>query len=282
MGAAYDTKPLLMGQATLIQVREYGASGSTVLVLHGGPGAPGYMAPVARRLAAATGLRVLEPLQRGSEDQHPLTVARHVQDLHEVVERYCPEERPALVGHSWGAMLALAHGAAHPGRARSLVLVGCATFDPVARHHIETTRSQRMGPHVRRRLEGLAREFPDPDKRLAMMAHLLLPVDSHDLFSTGREVLTCDAQAHQETWDDMIRLQDAGIYPAAFEAVDVPVLMLHGGEDPHPGGMIRESLEPHIPQLEYVELECCGHYPWLEKAARDEFFGVLGEWLTAT
>jgi hypothetical protein len=36
----------------------------------------------------------------------------------------------------------------------------------------------------------------------------------------------------------MIRLQDHGVYPAAFSAIRSPVLMLHGAVDPHPGRMI--------------------------------------------
>jgi len=58
-----------------------------------------------------------------------------------------------------------------------------------------------------------------------------------------------------------------------------PVLMLHGAVDPHPGQMIRANLEPHLPQLEYLEWQRCGHYPWLERAVRGEFFAVLHEWL---
>ena len=48
----------------LMRIREYGSAGPMVVLLHGGPGAPGYMAPVARELADS--FRVLEPLQRGS------------------------------------------------------------------------------------------------------------------------------------------------------------------------------------------------------------------------
>ena len=44
-----------------MNVRKYGEPPFTVAVLHGGPGAPGYMAPVARELAQTVG--VLEPLQ---------------------------------------------------------------------------------------------------------------------------------------------------------------------------------------------------------------------------
>jgi pimeloyl-ACP methyl ester carboxylesterase len=55
--------------------------------------------------------------------------------------------------------------------------------------------------------------------------------------------------------------------------------MLHGAHDPHPGAMIRTSLAPHLPQLEYVEWERCGHYPWHERHAREEFFATLRDWL---
>jgi pimeloyl-ACP methyl ester carboxylesterase len=80
----------------------------------------------------------------------------------------------------------------------------------------------------------------------------------------------------------MMRLQADGVYPRAFETIRVPVIMLHGSVDPHPGQMIRASLEPHLGQLEYVEWERCGHYPWLEPAARDDFFRRLVEWIHQT
>src|SRR5262249_43755468 len=88
-----------------------------------------------------------------------------------------------------------------------------------------------------------------------------------------------DVRAHTETWEDMVRLQQEGVYPAAFAAIKSPVLMLHGACDPHPGQMIRASLEPYLPQLEYCEWELCGHSPWLEKGIRDEFFAVTRNWL---
>jgi pimeloyl-ACP methyl ester carboxylesterase len=70
------------------------------------------------------------------------------------------------------------------------------------------------------------------------------------------------------------------VYPASFAAIDVPVLVLHGSEDPHPGRMIRAGLAPYLPQLEYHEWERCGHYPWLEKAAHESFYKVLSGWLS--
>ncbi|MBI1850224.1 MAG: alpha/beta hydrolase [Planctomycetes bacterium] len=259
-----------------MQIREYGTTGPRIVLLHGGPGAAGYLAPVARELADA--FRVSEPFQRRSGGE-PLTVARHVADLQETIERF-GDERPALVGHSWGAMLALAYAAAHPGRARSLVLVGCGTFDAVARARYGEIREARLTDDVRRRIDALPREVPDPDQRLRARGKLMMQLDSVDPVIGKGERVECDARAHDESWTDMVRLQDAGVYPAAFATIDAPVLMLHGADDPHPGPMIRASLAPHIRRLEYIEWPRCGHYPWLERHARSAFFAALREAIT--
>ena len=102
---------------------------------------------------------------------------------------------------------------------------------------------------------------------------------SYDLATTDQEIDDSEPGTSSETWDDMVRLQNKGVYPSSFAAIKSPVLMLHGAVDPHPGEMIRASLAPYIPQLEYREWERCGHYPWLEKATHDEFFSVLRTWL---
>jgi pimeloyl-ACP methyl ester carboxylesterase len=263
-----DTQP--------IKVRHYGDSGPFVIVLHGGPGAPGYMKPVAMELAGQ--FRVLEPFQRGSSAD-PLTVARHVQDLQDVIETYCGNEKLLLLGHSWGAMLALAWAAEHPQAPKAIVLVGCGTFDAASREQMESIRQRRMNEPFRKRLEQLPRKYPNPNTRLAVLGGLYQQLDSVDLIEVKNHLHGCDARAHEQTWADIVRLQSEGVYPAALAAIRCPVLMLHGDDDPHPGPMIRESLTPFLPQLEYVSWAKCGHYPWLEKAARTTFYNTLTNWL---
>jgi pimeloyl-ACP methyl ester carboxylesterase len=259
-----------------MHIREYGTTGPLVVVLHGGPGAPGSAAPVAREMASS--FRVLEPFQRGSGGE-PLTVARHIQDLHDLLETRRTDGLPALVGHSWGAMLALAYAAAHPGFVASLALIGCGTFDLEARARMRAICDERMDSALRQRLERLPQEIADPDERLRVMGELLLPLHCCDPIPVPPENEPFDARAHSDTWDDMLRLQAEGVYPAAFAAFRAPVLMLHGAADPHPGSMIRASLAPYLPQLEYREWARCGHYPWLEREVRDEFFSTLRSWL---
>ncbi|MBN2171691.1 MAG: alpha/beta hydrolase [Candidatus Krumholzibacteriota bacterium] len=258
-------------------VRRHGDAGPLVIVLHGGPAAAGEAAPLARGLA--DGFRVLEPWQRGSGGE-PLTVARHVADLHDIVRECGVGARPALVGESWGAMLALAYAAEHPDRAGPLALVGCGTFDPAARARMREILDKRQDDDLRRRLEALRPESGDP-ARLREMYGLMAPLYDYDAEPAAPDPETpdIDLRAHAETWNDMLRLQVADIYPAAFAAIRGPVLMLHGSHDPHPGRMIRDGLAPHLPQLEYQELDRCGHSPWRERQAQGAFFAVLRGWL---
>jgi pimeloyl-ACP methyl ester carboxylesterase len=262
----------------MIQVREYGTVGPLVILLHGGPGAPGYMAPVARGLAGD--FRVVEPFQRGSGVRR-LSVSAHVDDLHEVIQAHRRIERspPALVGSSWGAMLALAYGARHPGSVAGIGLIGCGTFDEEARARFRATLDSRMDEALRVRLARLDIEIPEPDERLRARAELLFPLYAFDPANSDLEVEGVDAVAHAQSWNDMLRLQREGVYPESFQSISEPVMMFHGKWDPHPGSLIRESLLPFIPHLEYHEWELCGHYPWMERGVADDFFQVLLGWL---
>ena len=163
-----------------------------------------------------------------------------------------------------------------------LVLVGCGTFDPVARARMRATLAERTSDALRHRLERLAEEYPDPGDQMTKRHALTQALYTYAPIAAGQDEETgepFDVRAHTETWQDMVRLQEAGVYPAAFAAITSPVLMLHGTYYPHPGPMIRASLAPYLPQLEYCEWERCGHHPWGEQFVRDEFFAVLREWL---
>ena len=235
-----------------LRVRSYGAGGPLTIVLHGGPAATGNAAPIAQELADA--FHVLEPFQRGSGGE-PLSVLTHIADLHDVIAARSGGKRLVLVGESWGAMLALAYAATHPETVGPIALVGCGTFDVAARAKLAATLEAR-----RARGENL--------------------YDFAPLETTASIDDSFDKAAHLQTWEDMKRLQRQGVYPAAFAAITSPVLMLHGSYDPHPGRMIRDSLVPHLSDFEYREFDRCGHSPWIERFARDNFFATLRGWLS--
>ncbi|NBB95208.1 MAG: alpha/beta fold hydrolase [Planctomycetes bacterium] len=269
------------GNAECIEVRSYDGSGPEVVVLHGGPAAPGSAAPLAEGLAGR--FRVYEPTQRGSEPE-PLTVARHVADLRQVIEEHCASPRPALVGWSWGAMLALACAAEYPDEAGPIALVGCGTFDLEARAEMRRLLRQRTTPEMQAEADHIQATETDPARRMARTFAIMSSLYNYDSLDSPAEVEPLngvDAQAHSETWEDMLRCQADGVYPQAFAAIRSPVLMLHGEYDPHPGPSTRGTLKAFIPQIEYVELERCGHSPWVERHAREAFFAALVDWLAS-
>jgi pimeloyl-ACP methyl ester carboxylesterase len=265
-----------------IEVRRYGDSGSVVAVLHGGPGAAGSVFGLAAPLGDE--FRVLEPLQRRADGVTPLTVARHVDDLAAVLDE------PALVvGWSWGAMLGLSFTVAHPELVRALVLVGCGTYDEASRaeyHRISVANLGADGPAMKAELVARLAAATTDEARDAIVAERGARADraqAYDLLPDDPEEppTRVDARGHEETWADVMRLQADGIEPAAFAAITVPVLMLHGDHDPHPGASTRDVLRDQIPQLEYVELARCSHSPWRERHGRDPFFTALRAWLHA-
>ena len=260
-----------------IKIRRYGTEGPVIIVLHGGPGAPGSAEELAMGISDM--FSVIEPWQRKSGVADSLTVAGHVSDLHEVVQAVREgKQQPALVGESWGAMLALAYAAEYPSEAGAIVLIGCGTFDKNSRSVGVKIREERISEHIAKHPE-----FAD-DLNLNLKDRIL---KWHEMTDTYRAVsspiqsgnIEFDEKGFTETWKDMLRCQENGLYPAAFSRIISPVLMLHGAYDPHPGKMIRDRVKLHVPQLEYHEFEKCGHQPSMETFAREEFFSVIHNWL---
>lgn len=257
-------------------VREYGTGLDTVVAVHGGPAAAGDLAPLAETLGQRW--HVLEPHQRGHGDQ-PLTVSTHVADLDRLIRQRCARP-PILVGHSWGAMLVLAYAAAHPEGPAASVLIGCGTFSQAARSEFKARFAARLTPADRAELAEIAHSIKDPDRRRAAEGRVATRAYGYDLDGLG-DWTSVDAVAHRETWTDMLRLIEEGVYPAAFAAITCPVLMMHGIVDPHPGGLTRDELRTYVHHLEYLDLQKCGHSPWLERQARADFYHCLTTWIAA-
>lgn len=265
-----------------IQVRSYGTGGPYVVLLHGGPGAPGDIAPLASYLQNR--FRILEPLQRISGGI-PLTVAGHVADLYDVLRDPVRESPIRLVGHSWGAMLALAYAARYPAEVDRVLIIGCGTFDKRSRETYQASMAQRMDSDTQRRINSLKAQLANEKDRqcrnelFGEFGRIYTRIQSFNPFPAKREVWDCDEVGYRETWEDALSLQERGVQPAEFTRIQSPVIMIHGDDDPHPGSLIYKSLTPFIPNIQYRELPRCGHTPWIEREAKDRFYEILIECL---
>ena len=175
-----------------------------MLVLHGGPAAVGDVAPLAAGLSRS--FRAVEPWQRGSGGV-PLTVACHVADLHELAAELGHDSPLAIVGHSWGAMLALCYAAEYPENVGPIVLVGCGTFDQAARNRMRATIDARTDANLRSGLRRLSTEFTESTDRFMQTFKLtrhLYDFDPIDPYPDQDENGPFDLAAHEETWNDML------------------------------------------------------------------------------
>lgn len=253
-------------------LRTYGRPPYRVAVIHGGPGAPGCMAPVARELADEWG--VLEPLQSAD------TLDGQVEELRAALAGH--GELPlALVGSSWGAMLGVVLAARHPACVRRLILVGCGAFEERHAATIQATRWRRLSAAERREWTALAdAAFGDPDRpeadaAFARLGALATRADACDVLTTDTGVLAHQARIYAGVWPEMAELRRSGGLLELARSVRCPVTAIHGDCDSHPADGVAEPLAAVLPGFRFILLERCGHLPWLERHARDAFFQIL-------
>ncbi|MCO1618804.1 alpha/beta fold hydrolase [Micromonospora tulbaghiae] len=127
-------------------------AGAPLVLCHGGPGIWDYLGPVARLLDGHA--RAVRWDQRGcgrSQRRGPYTIGRFVADL-DAVREHLAGPRTAVLGHSWGAHLALRYAIEHPERVSRLIYVSGTGIGPERgwHPHYERNLRRRLGPHLNR------------------------------------------------------------------------------------------------------------------------------------
>lgn len=255
----------------LNNLRTYGNAPFAVAVIHGGPGAPGSMAPVARELSSRRG--VLEPLQMAP------SVEGQLQELQAVLKTHA-DLPVTLIGSSWGAMLSFIFAARFPVHVAKLILVGSAVYDEQYARAIQETRISRLDEEAKREVLSLLTILSDPavsDKctPLARLGALFTEADGYNPVTLDTEVLEHQYHLNQSVWGEAAELRRSGKLLELGKQIQCPVVAIHGDYDPHPAEGIRKPLAPILGNFRFVLLKNCGHLPWIEKEARGEFYRVL-------
>jgi pimeloyl-ACP methyl ester carboxylesterase len=253
--------------------RKYGESPFNVAVIHGGPGAPGYMAPVARELSPDWG--VLEPLQTAT------SLEGQVQELRAILEKN-GDLPVTLIGSSWGAMLSFIFAARCPAFTKKLILIGSGVYEGKYAADITETRLNRFSEQERREAHSLMEALNDPaigDKStpFARLGELFTKADSYDPLTLDTEVLESQYHLNQSVWKDAEELRGNGGLLELGKQIQCPVVAIHGDYDPHPPEGVQKPLSCILGDFRFFLLENCGHLPWIERQARDEFYCILKE-----
>ncbi|MCP5108152.1 MAG: alpha/beta hydrolase [bacterium] len=254
-------------------LRIYGNKPFKVAVIHGGPGAPGAMAPVARELAANQG--ILEPLQTAA------SLDGQVLELRTVLEENA-DLPVTLIGSSWGAWLSFVFSARYPESTRKIILVGSGPFEEKYAVNIMETRLNRLNEEESKELHSLMAIFNNPtaaDKNtlLSRLGKLCTKADTYNPLTLDTEVLECQYDIHINVWNDASTLRSTGKLLELGKQIQCPVTALHGDYDPHPFEGVRVPLSSLFKDFKFYLLKSCGHYPWLEREAKELFFEILKE-----
>jgi pimeloyl-ACP methyl ester carboxylesterase len=254
-------------------LRTYGRRPFRVAVIHGGPGAPGEMAPVARELASFTG--VLEPLQTAA------SLEGQVRELHTLLKE--KGNLPVtLIGWSWGAWLSYIFTVRYPAFVRKLILIGGGPFEEKYALNIMSERLNRLGEEERAEVFSLLETLDSPgtkDKNapMARFGELMARADAYDPLPHPSELLAYQYDINESVWKDASELRRSGKLLEMGRKIRCPVVAIHGDDDPHPAGGVREPLSRVLKDFRFILLEKCGHEPWVERQARERFYEILKE-----
>jgi pimeloyl-ACP methyl ester carboxylesterase len=254
-----------------------GGDGRPALLLHGGPGTSDYTDGCAAELHGL--LHVARYTQRGvppSTAGPPYTIESHVADAVAVLDAL-GFEKAWVLGHSWGAHLALHLLVTHPDRVAGAVCVsGLCALDVFA--EFEANLRARLPCEAAARadaIDALEKRGEATEADLLESFSLVWPAyfarpDAAPPFPIERMGVRCSA----ETNESIAHHLHEGTLGALLPQVVVPVLFVHGVEDPLPARGSTETAAL-IPGARVELVERCGHFPWLERP------GVLREAVAA-
>ncbi|WP_410509556.1 alpha/beta hydrolase [Methanosarcina hadiensis] len=252
-------------------LRKYGNSPFTTAVIHGGPGAPGEMASVARELSSFTG--ILEPLQTKA------TIEGQVKELRSVLEEHGALPI-TLIGFSWGAMLSFIFAACYPRLVKKLILVGSGPYEQRYAVNITSTRISRLGEEDWQNFRYLDEVLNSSiagnrNEAFYSLGKLLSKADTYDSLPHEVELVKYSYDVFKSIWGEAHELRASGELLKLGAKVTCPVVAIHGDYDPHPFDGVKEPLSGVLKDFRFFLLEKCGHRPWIEREAKEKFYKLL-------
>jgi pimeloyl-ACP methyl ester carboxylesterase len=160
-----------------------------------------------------------------------------------------------LVGHSYGAAVALMAALANPGRVRAL-----AVYEPTLFSLVDTHRPAPNGLDGIRNAVFAAAAALDVGDRDAAAGHFIdfwVGAGSWSATPAQRKPAIAESVANVRRWSHALFTEPT---PAeAFAALDLPILYMLGGSSPEPAHSVARVLLPFLPGARVVEFAGLGH-----------------------
>ncbi len=252
-------------------------SGPPAVLCHGGPGIYDYLGPVAAMIDDLVTVHRYD--QRGcgrSQDGGPYSTATFVADL-DALRAHWGYEGWTVIGHSWGATLALLYAIEQPARVSGLVYMSGTGIDPTWHDDYRRNREAKLALHERERFRYLSRKRTTAtgselarinEERSALVeatehydVSQLDHIPRHDEFPTNYQL---NAVLNAVLNAELDRMEESGELPFEVSRINSPTLVLDGESDPRPR-WARAQVPKLLPNSLHVTIAKAGHDPWVEQ-----------------
>jgi proline iminopeptidase len=291
----YDDIGVVLSDDDLRLIYETQGSGPPLVTLAGGPGTSHHgFHPYLGRLRRKATVIYFDPRGRGDSDAaSTYRVADDVRDI-ESLRKGLKLETIGLLGHSYGAHLAVAYALEYPQRVRKLVLVsplvGRSAWEAHLRILLEAPGMEAAMKRVRRDRDQVSLRDPDTTERLMrtlMPLYWCDPNDSRTLVSPSRprhRVATQNFEVFEAIVGRPFGELNGDLASSDVESrlgeVDAPVLLIEGSCDQVvPEGHI-DWLDEQIPHAEKLPFANAGHSPFIDEPQL--FAEMVGAFLTGS
>lgn len=254
-------------------VRLYGKAPYKIVLVHGGPGAMGSLKGLAQVLAELSHIGVIEAIQS------KYSIAELIEELHNQISDNC-SNKVSLVGHSWGAWLVVLFAEQYPELIEHIILIGSGPIEDKYVSEIGARRLQNLSEEEGAILQRLI-DNKAIDKDMEKIPSILEKADNYCLENIEKHKADkVDSEMHNKVWSEAANLRTNGELLKSFKNIKSKICLIQGQFDPHPVKGVTIPLQENGVQCETYILEKCGHSPFMEKYAKDEFYKILIQEIT--
>lgn len=243
-------------------------SGPPLVLCHGGPGLWDYLESLADLLSDRfTVIRFDQRACGRSTGDGPFTIAQSVDDLDQL-RRALGIESWSVLGHSWGAEIALRYAARHPLHTGTVIYLGWIGAGDGFAEPFVAERQRRLGNDYDRWV-ALSRTQRTADEQHEWCVLQWRPdfaptpratEQAEALWRTRPDGAEINIVAYQQLWAD--RATEDLLEVAA--GIRQPVTMIHGADDPRPWSA-SGSVHRALPRVSWTVIPGAGHAPWVEQ-----------------
>jgi len=249
-------------------VRLYGKAPYKIVLVHGGPGAIGSLKGFAQELNELSQMGVVEAIQS------KYSIAELVDELYKQISDNC-DDKVSLIGHSWGAWLVAFFAEKYPELVERIILVGSGPLEDKYVAEIGSRRCENLSEEDRAVFQRLVNNQAT-DEDMAKIPKVFEKSDNYCLENRDmHKADRTDSQMHNIIWEEAAKLRTNGTLLSAFKHIKNKIVLIQGETDPHPASGVIIPLQENGVACETYILEKCGHSPFMEKYAKEEFYRIL-------